>query len=177
MRRARAALLVLCLAAASALAQDASLPEVVAHDFASLRRVGDARFEKLWMHVYDATLWTADGRAPGKAPFALDLRYAMRLSSADIAARSVEEIRRLHPEYEERLEVWGRAMRRIFPDVGPGDRLVGVAIPGREARFYAGDRYLGKIPEAPFVDAFFGIWLDERTSEPALRRELLRGAP
>ena len=99
----------------------------------------------------------------------------MRFSGADIAARSVEEMRRLHPEYEARLEDWGRAMRRIFPDVRPGDRLVGVAIPGREARFYDGERYLGSVSEAPFVDAFFGIWLDARTSEPALRRELLRG--
>ena len=172
----RAALLVLCVAAANALAQDGALPAAVTRDFAGLHRIGEARLEKLWMHVYDATLWTADGRAPGKSPFALELRYAMRLSGTDIAARSVEEIRRLHPEYEARLGEWERAMRRIFPDVRPGDRLLGVAIPGREARFYAGDRFLGAIAEARFVDAFFGIWLDERTSEPALRRELLRGA-
>jgi len=172
----RAGLLALCLVAIDARGESAALPAAVARDFASLQRVGTARFVKWWMHVYDATLFTEGGGTPGKGPFALELRYAMRLSGQDIAARSVEEIRRLRPVPEERLDAWARAMRRIFPDVGPGDRLVGVAIPGREARFYAGERLLGVVADAAFVDAFFGIWLDERTSEPALRRALLGGA-
>ena len=36
-------------------------------------------------------------------------------------------------------------MDRVFPDIRPGDRLVGVSIPGREARFYSQERLLGTV--------------------------------
>jgi hypothetical protein len=65
-------------------------------------------------------------------------------------------------------------MDRVFPDIRPGDRLVGVMVPGREARFYSQDRLLGTVPDPEFARAFFGIWLDERTSEPGLRARMLR---
>lgn len=42
------------------------------------------------------------------------------------------------------------------------------------ARFYAAAGALGAIGESRFARAFFDIWLDERTSEPELRRRLLR---
>ena len=62
----------------------------------------------------------------------------------------------------------------VFPDIRPGDRLVGLSIPGREARFYSQDRLLGAVPDPEFARAFFAIWLDERTSEPKLRARMLR---
>lgn len=175
-RMANAAFAMLCLVAAEVHAHEAALPAPVARDFPDLRRYATARFTKWWMHVYDATLWTEGGGAPGKSPFALELRYAMGLAGADIVARSIQEMRRLGSPGEARLAAWERALDRIFPDVKPGDRLVGVAVPGREARFYDGRKLLGTVEDAAFVQAFFGIWLDERTSEPGLRRELLRVA-
>jgi hypothetical protein len=74
---------------------------------------------------------------------------------------------------EAALARWEARMREIFPDVAPGDRLIGVAEPARQARFYAGDRYLGRIAEPAFVSAFFAIWLGSRTSAPGLRARLL----
>lgn len=169
-------LAMLLLAAADARPEALPLPAELAREHPTMQRFGSARFVKWWMHVYDATLWTDGGRAPGDVTFALELRYAMPFSGADIAARSVEEIRRQGRYDEARLAAWSRAMEWIFPDVRPGDRLVGLALPGHEARFYDGRRLLGVVEDAAFVDAFFGIWLGERTSEPGLRRELLGGA-
>ena len=176
MTRSWPAALALFLFAAEARPEPVAPPPIVAREFPTLARAGSARFEKWWMHVYDATLWTAGGKAPGREPFALELRYAMRFSGRDIAARSVEEIRRQGGHGEARLAAWSRAMERIFPDVRPGDRLVGVAVPGREARFYDGRRLLGTVEDAAFVEAFFAIWLGERTSEPELRGALLGGS-
>ena len=73
-----------------------------------------------------------------------------------------------------RLKRWEEAMDRVFPDIRPGDRLVGVSIPGREARFYSQERLLGTVPDPDFARAFFAIWLDEKTSEPGLRARMLR---
>jgi hypothetical protein len=91
----------------------------------------------------------------------------------DLAERSVEEMRRQRLD-EATLQKWLREMQRVFPDIQPGDRLVGLAVPGRGARFYTGDRMVGAIDDPQFAQAFFGIWLDARTSEPQLRRALLK---
>ena len=64
-------------------------------------------------------------------------------------------------------------MERIFPDVKEGDRLVGVHMPGKEARFYDNNKLLGVVTDAEFSVAFFSIWLDARTSEAAMRKKLL----
>jgi len=63
-------------------------------------------------------------------------------------------------------------MRAVFPDVQPGDHLLGVYRP-EGAYFHQGERLLGAIEAPGFAAAFFAIWLDERTSAPQLRAALL----
>lgn len=171
MRQLAAALLLVSTAAVGA---PPALPTAVAVDVPALQPMGDARFRKLLLHVYDATLWTTGPRWSGDAPFALDIRYAMRIRGSDLARRSVQEMRRLGYSDAAELARWEAAMARIFPDIVPGDRLVGASIPGEGARFYAAAGALGAIGEPRFARAFFDIWLNERTSEPELRRRLLR---
>ena len=64
-------------------------------------------------------------------------------------------------------------MQQVFPDVRPGDHLLGVH-GGDGVHFYQENRLLGQIDDVDFADAFFAIWLDERTSAPELRAALLR---
>ena len=68
---------------------------------------------------------------------------------------------------------WRQSMQRLFPDVNAGDRLIGIAIPGKEARFFAGDRMLGTVKDPAFVEAFFDIWLSPTTRAPRVRQALL----
>lgn len=164
-------------AAAAAAGEVPQLPPLVRSEFPALQARGQAPYRHWWVHVYDATLWSPGAQWPAAGAFALDLRYAIDLKGADIAARSVQEMRRLGSGDAAQLARWSRAMERIFPDVRAGERLVGVAIPGREARFYDGRRLVGVVEDAAFVTAFFGIWLDARTSAPELRRKLLRLDP
>lgn len=160
--------------AAIAWAASQPLPAAVGADFPALVEFSQARFRFLLVHLYDASLWTSAARwAPGDV-FALDIRYARGVSGRQLAARSIEEMRRQGHADEALLARWERAMLRVFPDVAPGERLVGVNVPGREARFYGARGFLGAIDEPGFARAFFDIWLDERTSQPGLRRELLK---
>ena len=63
-------------------------------------------------------------------------------------------------------------MSRVFPDVRRGDRLTGVrSVEG--VRFFHNGRFLGSIDDAQFATAFFGIWLDPRTSRADFRERLL----
>ena len=73
------------------------------------------------------------------------------------------------------LKRWGEAMARLFPDVKPGDHILGVYRP-EGAVFLFNGQALGEIAEAAFARQFFAIWLDPRTSAPELREALLRRA-
>lgn len=149
------------------------------------REAGRGTLRFLGMRVYEATLWTAgaprtgapgSGAPPFDRDFALELVYAMSLSGARIAERSDHEIGR-QPDRGSAAERanWLARMRAIFPDIRAGDRLIGIYRVGGPTRFLLNDKLLGEVDDPAFGRAFFGIWLDPRTSEPALREALLRG--
>jgi hypothetical protein len=137
---------------------------------------GNARFRKYLVNVYDGRLWTAAGRYDPQGLYALDLTYALAFKAKDLADRSVQEMRRIGAVDADRLTSWGAVMRRAFPEIKAGDRLIGVNLPGRETRFYLNGKLFSTVSDPAFGPAFFGIWLDPRTSEPAFRRELLKQA-
>ena len=74
---------------------------------------------------------------------------------------------------EAKRKKWGEEMERLFPDVKDGDRLVGVHLPGKGARFYNQEKLLGMVNDAEFSEAFFSIWLGSNSSEPSMRKKLL----
>jgi hypothetical protein len=137
---------------------------------ATLRRWGNGEFRRFGFLVYETTLWAGDD--PQRPPLMLRLEYKRNIAGVDIAEASVKEMRRTVAD-ETRLREWGERMARIFPDVKPGDHIVGHHL-GDGAVFMQGERLLGRIDEPDFAQAFFGIWLDPRTSAPELRAALLR---
>ena len=162
-------------AAASAASPSAAppLPAPVARLAPELRVVGAGAFTFLGMSIYDAFYW-ADARSWSIAsPFALDIVYHRNIDGARIAERSTKEIERLGYGSPDERERWARAMKAIFPSVGKGDRLTGVNLPTRGAAFFHNGRPIGEIADPAFAQAFFGIWLDPRTSAPEFRRRLL----
>lgn len=138
---------------------------------AGLRRWGSGQFRRFGFLVYEATLWA--GEDPLRPPLALKLTYRRTISGAAIAEASVREMRELGVADEAKLERWGRIMAGLFPDVRSGDNIFGEYQPGL-ARFYFNGRWLGAVEDTGFARAFFAIWLDARTSAPALRAALLR---
>ena len=139
---------------------------------AGLKRWGSGEFRRFGFLVYEATLW-AGGDDPLRPPLALKLTYKRNISGRDIAEASVKEIRKLGGADEARLAGWGEQMARIFPDVRPGDHILGLQLPDA-ARFFFNDRSIGTIDDPAFARAFFAIWLDEKTSAPDLRAALLK---
>lgn len=172
MRLERVALAILLYAAAfAATARD--LPSVVLADAPGLDLHGSAEMRRFGFRIYTARLWTgAAGYRPGE-PFALDIEYAVNLKGKDLAEVSIDEMRDLGQRDDALLERWRVAMAAAFPNVKKGDRLVGLALPGQEARFYSNERHLATIRDPAFVDAFFSIWLDRGTSAPEVRAGLL----
>ncbi|MEY2681970.1 MAG: hypothetical protein RIQ66_531, partial [Pseudomonadota bacterium] len=106
-------------------------------------------------------------------PFALELTYARDFNGSSIAERSIDEIKRLGIGSAEQHQAWRSRMQAIFPNVRSGDRIRGIHRPGSGASFTLNDKPIGSIDDAEFARAFFAIWLDPKTSEPSLRKELL----
>jgi len=105
-------------------------------------------------------------------PFALQLVYHRSLS----VPRSPSAASKRSPSSVTARRIsarWGTLMKQIFPDVVDGDCIVGVNLPQSGARYYYNGNPIGEIEDRGFARAFFGIWLDPRTSEPALRKKLL----
>jgi hypothetical protein len=149
-----------------------ALPASVASLVPDAQPQGGGELKWFGLSIYHGFLWSVDGTFSFDEPFALDLHYQRALEGKRIAERSVEEMRALGPP-EADLARWGEALAALFPDVKKGDHIVGVHLPGRGARFFKNGRAIGDINEPRFARAFFGIWLDARTSRPDFRKQLL----
>lgn len=168
--------LLALLIASSAAGSVWALPTVVktnTANAASLTQRGQAVMRFFGLKVYDIRLWTPMKPHTHDEIFALELVYDISLKGSEIARRSVIEMRKIGYTDEAKLIKWGETMAAIFPDVKKGDTLVGVSIPGKEARFYSQEKFIASVADAEFAQAFFDIWLSEKTSEPKLRTRLL----
>lgn len=137
------------------------------------QEVGQARMTYMLWDVYDVALYAPDGQWQADQPYALKLSYLRSLDGDKIADRSVEEMRKQGFSDEVKLATWHTQMRDIFPNVEKGSILTGVLEANGDTVFYNGKTAIGRIDDPAFGKAFFGIWLDEKTSEPDLRRQLL----
>lgn len=166
-----------CVAAcAQAVSEPSARPELSA--LPDARASAPVRLRVWGFEVYDARLWTRPGFDPQRLAehaFALELVYLRRLQGSAIAQRSVEEMQRLRALAAGQREQWQERLRQLFPDVSAGDRLTGVHWPGRGAEFWHNGRWIGQIEDTRLASLFFGIWLDEKTSEPGLRAQMLQG--
>jgi hypothetical protein len=164
---------------ALAAAQGAPAPAELASDLPGARLQGEGLMRFLGFRVYEIRLWTAERPVAAEwatVPLALELIYARKLVGEQIAERSLDEMRRQRDIADADAQRWLGAMKQLFPDVAKGDRLTGLLLPGRGARFFLNGKLRGEVAEPEFARLFFGIWLSPRTSEPALRETLLGGA-
>jgi len=178
-RMAQALALSLMLALGQSARAD-TVPSAIAANIEQARLAGEGELRWLGLKVYTAQLFSGPGglRLERQAvqPMALELRYLTSIKGRTIADSSVREIERLGLADAPRRDRWGAQMAALFPDVGRGDRLAGVLEPGRGTRFFHNDKPIGLIEGNDFSQAFFAIWLDERTLAPSLRDSVQRRA-
>jgi len=149
------------------------LPASVAALAPGLRPQGGGEMRFLGLSIYDGWFW-ADGHAwRPEGPYLIDLHYHRSLDGARIAERSVAEIESIGRGTPEERMRWAEAMRRIFPNVGKGDRITGVCLPPGIVRYFLNGSFIGEIADPQFARAFFGIWLDPKSSRADFRKKLL----
>ncbi len=151
-----------------------ALPAQVTTGMPNLKAVGGGLLRMFGFQVYNAYLWTPDGASFDQAkPHVLDIHYLRTFSAKQLAERSIDEMRGQGTGNEAVYPKWVTEMQRVFADVKEGDRLIGIATPARTAKFFHNGTYRGEVADAAFTDAFFGIWLSEKSSQPGMRERLL----
>jgi len=153
--------------------QPAMAKEAITKTIPNAKIVGEGRLTYMLLNVYDATLYAPHAQLTNNQPFALSIHYLREINGNDIANRSIEEMRRQGLQDEEMLKTWHAEMSAIFPDVQNGTVLTAVFTPGKHTEFFQNNRSIGTINGDDFLHYFSGIWLSEKTSEPALREKLL----
>ena len=133
---------------------------------------GKASLHYFIWHIYDIYLYTNNGFS-FENTFHLIIEYKRNLYGNKIADRSAEEIRHLGFRDEIKLAKWHAQMEDIFPDVKNGDRLTGIYQPDSYTLFLKNGEEIGRINDIEFGRWFFGIWLNERTREPEVRKLLI----
>lgn len=140
-----------------------------------LKPLGKGEMRWFGLKLYDASLWVTGSSFSPDGGFALSIRYARSFEGAELAEASIDEIRRLGERDKAKLARWEAVLTRVFPDVEEGEVITGVKMPDGSSHFFHQGRELPSIEEKALSDAFFAIWLDERTREPKLRARLLAG--
>ena len=167
---------LLAISSVQSMAQVAAptLPAQAITGMPTLKAVGGGLLRVFGFQVYNAYLWTPEGSTFDQAkPYVLDIHYLRASSARQLAERSIDEMRGQGTGSEAVYAKWITEMQRVFADVKEGDRLIGVATPARTAKFFHNGTYRGEVADAAFTDAFFGIWLGEKSSQPGLRERLL----
>jgi len=135
--------------------------------------VGQVRMKYMMLNIYDATLYAPSGQWSFSQPFALELHYLISLKGSAIAKRSIDEMQNLGLHDSDTQQKYYDQMAKIFPNVQSGDVITGLCDKNGHSIFYLNNKKIGQIDDPDFSKYFFGIWLNEKTSEPKLRRQLL----
>lgn len=134
-------------------------------------QVGQGEFRRFGFLIYEASLWAPDATYRTDGPFALRLRYARAITRDQIVDASLDQMRTIGSDVEAYPQ-WKAQLESALSSVQAGDTLTGIHQPGQGAIIYKNGVRLGELDRA-LAGAFFSIWLDRNTTEPALRSALL----
>ncbi|HEY0963512.1 MAG TPA: DUF2878 family protein [Pseudomonadales bacterium] len=141
---------------------------------ADWRLLGKGRYTFLLQPLYTARLETRTETFafPGSTPFRLTLRYHRSVTPERIIDATRGEWEKqgvVAPEH------WVNVLRAALPPLARDDELtLQVSADYRADLLHNGLR-IASFDDPAFTRAFAGIWLDEKTSAPRLRRQLLGG--
>lgn len=156
------------------LAATAKKPPELASAIKAEAPIGSGTLKKLFMHVYDASYWS-DSEQPLTPPYALSITYAMDFTAEELAERTFDEMGRVSNLSAAQRRDYANRLKKIWPNVKEGDRITALAPDATRTEFFHNGKAVGSIDDAAFQQAFFGVWLSPKTSEPAIRAQLFQG--
>ncbi len=138
--------------------------------------LGQATMRWFGLKIYDAQLWAE--KPPAQFNYRtdahlLELTYAHDFESEKIAEKSREEIEKQGVGTTEVLNMWQKKLSALIPSIKKGNQLTALYKPGKGLVLFKNGQTVGELNDPELAIAFMGIWLDPRSSEPALREKLI----
>jgi hypothetical protein len=164
----------LVMFASTAQATDVKRPVELEGSISAAAPIGTGELSRLFIVAYEAALWSDAAKWSYEAPFALTIRYRMNFTTDELVDRTIEEMRG-QGSVSAADEVRYRALLvKAFPNVKDGEQITALYVPKETVRFFHQGKPTGEIEDAVFARRFFDIWLSDKTTEPSLRRGLLK---
>ncbi|MFK8026864.1 MAG: chalcone isomerase family protein [Gammaproteobacteria bacterium] len=152
------------------------LPEIVTNEWPLYEKQGEAKFKKLGLHIYDASLWKLSKNKSAENPntvTALSIVYARNINANRLLSSTHKEWKRLGFAQQYPIDAWLRSLEEIWPDIQKNDLLVFISNEDGDNQFYSGTEILGSVDDPRFASAFLDIWLSENAKYQKHRKELL----
>ena len=136
--------------------------------------LGQAKLSILFWDIYESKLFTSDGKLPlsNDCQYSMfEIQYLRDITKQELLDNTLSQWQHLaikQAEYTSYLAM----LESIWPDIKSGDQLT-LLNNATTTVFYFNKEKVGEIESEQFADLFLRIWLDENTSEPKLRQQLL----
>lgn len=141
-----------------------------------LTTIGSGSYRYMFWQLYDARLASEDGNFVDyqqSTPLLLELTYKRNITRDQFIKATVDEWRKLGQSSAEQQAAWAALLKDLWRDVKRGDSLAALLMADHSVEFFINGQSTGVLQDNSFGPAFFNIWLDEKTSAPALRNQLI----
>ena len=149
------------------------LPPQVSSQAPGIHPFGKGRHSWWGIQMYDATLWIVGSQWSAAEPHALDLEPNRAVSADTLVKNAIAEMRALKVGDESKLRTWQAEMKKIIPNVQPGDQVVIFCSDINRTIAYLNDSSTGEVEDPSFCPAVMSVWLHPQTKHQAMRKSLL----
>ena len=136
--------------------------------------IGKATFSILFWDVYNSKLLTTSGKFPMQSnneTLIYKIEYLKNATAEELITHTIEQWQHLEVTAQN-YQPFLPKLSKIWPDIKSGDSLA-LVMTQQSSAFYYNNKLVGSIDDPKFGPLFLDIWLSEKTSEPALRQQLL----
>ena len=138
-----------------------------------VKQVGKAHFGKWFFDIYDAYLYTNNGKFNWNKPFLLKIHYLRDINKKIIINKALEEIYKQHRDIsKQKLKEYKQVLIGLIPNVKVNSNLYGYMNKNGYASIYSNNELIGQIPIKELSKYFFEIWLSDKTSNIELSKQL-----
>lgn len=149
------------------------LPAQVLSQAPGMRPLGKGRHTWWGIQMYDATLWIVGPQWSAAQPHALDLEPGRVVSADTLVKQAIGEMRDLRVGDESKLRTWQAELKKVIPDVRPGDQVVIFCSDANRTLVYLNNSSNGEVDDPSFCPAIMSVWLHPQTKHQGVRKSLL----
>jgi len=140
----------------------------------SMNMVGQGKLSVLFWDIYNAELYTADGKYQEQAlPIALRLVYLRDFKKKHLISETKKQWQKLGFDDEKKVNSWIETLDTLWRDVKEDEAITLYIDESSCSYFYLNNEQLGQVDDPEFANAFLAIWLSENTSAPDVRKKLI----